>query len=336
MRDLTALSRGRDTREKLRRQFADDQCIALVRAFQGHSLPIKHPRDRAWALTLRFLIRAANMQSAQKMLTQGMKLMENRIDLHFAEWLNFRRKSAYLQGCQRQEVFLVSDRDLAQRQGYQFIKRGNGAVVSPGAQGRMSKDVFVSAWRSDCPCFSLPALVSGHPTTQVCPVPEETFAPRSVDGVAFLRDSSRCLNLQRIRGRKRSRPLSFPAMSPPAIPQEVPKPPTPSLLDAPEIDRPPSGYPCDRPRRARKLRKIPRYETNTHVVAPHGAQTSEIATMRREDLTKKISESPQYGIERRVCAPSLSPMSDAAQRAISFKASAPASSDLRYGPVVPL
>ena len=235
--EIITISNGRDSDRKNRCDLQATLYGPKMRCHQGHTLPVTRAPDTRTLAHQSYLKHATEPEAAAPILLSGMKQMRNRQELHFVELQYDERQSHYIVNSRHsrtRRVWLVLDTQLAAGLGYTFRKLDNGLGVCAGHEGIIRHSVFVSACLSDTQRISIDELLqSGH---KLVTIDQEDAHPPPKRNASARSDAGQ-------------RSMSPPCLSPPipalSVSDYQPTSPTPSQLELPELERPPSWSPAD-------------------------------------------------------------------------------------------
>ena len=241
--ELMAITDEKDSDNKKRFEVEATHDDPIARCLQGHTLPVTRVNVVFNRPHQRYLIHATDSAAAAEILRSGMKQMKHRQEFHFVELNYDSRQSKYLiniSHVRSKLIWLVLDTQLAASTGYSFGKLSNGVAVSVGCpDSQINRSVFAPAWLSDTQRVSINALLADEPRIVI------------IDHDASTRPSPKLLPY-----RSPDSDVSYHAKRPRSTVLSPPIPelsvsdyqhnsPTPSQLELPENERPPSWSPAD-------------------------------------------------------------------------------------------
>ena len=240
--EVMHIATERESGRKMRFEIEATLSGPKIRCLQGHTLPVTRVNAELARTHQRYLLHATDTHAAAEILRSGMQQMKNRQEFHFVELNYDTRQSNYLISNNHtiaKRVWLVLDTQLAAGMGYRFVKLNNGVVVSSGdADGQINRSVFVSVWLSDTQSISMRELLTeDHKIVVIDHDTREHQNPRMLPS-----DSP---DPPRANRERMSRtPVLPPEMPDLSVSDYQPQSPTPSQMELPESERPPSRTPA--------------------------------------------------------------------------------------------
>ena len=147
--EVSSISHEKDNGRKRRCDIEATHDGPKIRCRQCHILPATRPPDVRTRSHQRYLLHAAEPESAAQVLRGGMQQIRNIQERHFVELPYDGRQIVNKRHRRPNRVLLGLDTQLASGVGYAFTKIPNRVVFSDGIDSFIHRSVSVSEWLSD-------------------------------------------------------------------------------------------------------------------------------------------------------------------------------------------